>query len=234
MRKLLSAAATAVALLCAPALAQETPPPDAPPRDAPPAPDEAGGEATPPAEGQAAPAVPAPELPRNVLSTAPTNLLVGVYSLEYERVLTPTLAVYFSPAYLNNTETAPASGGSVTTHTTGYRGNLGARLYTEEKAPSGFFLAAQISYESSTGQATFVDASGGSAPSGNVQTFVYGAGAMLGYDILVGNRVQISLGFLATLQQRRTLISAVNGTPVSDDSAGAFTPAGRVNVGFAF
>jgi hypothetical protein len=228
MRKLLSAAACAVALLRTPAFAQETPP--APP-DAPPSEGQAPGQTQAPAKGEGEPA---PELPRNVISTAPTNLLIGVYSVEYERVLNKSLAVFVSPSYLSSTSTSRVSGGEVATATTGYRGNLGLRLYTDGKAPSGFFLAAQISYENSDGRSVFTQTGGGSTPSGTVKNLVYGGSAIIGFDILLANRVQLSIGFVATLRSHRSIISSVAGEVISDESTSGFEPAGRAHVGFAF
>jgi hypothetical protein len=246
MRKLLSAAAAAAALLCAPAFAQEAPPaaegqpapsasePPPPARGEEPAP-LVEGESPPPTEGQAAPRPVPEEPPKNVISTAPTNLLVGVYSVEYERVLSPNLAVFVSPSYLNNTASRKLqAGGQVETATAGFRGILGARLYTESRAPAGFFLGAQVLYDNTTGLSTFTDVNGTRFPSGITKTVVYGAGAMLGYDILLGRHVQISLGFIALLQQTRTIIAAADGTVDSDRSEASFVPAGRVNIGFAF
>jgi len=235
MRKLLSAAACAVALLRTPAFAQETPP--APPPRTPPAEGQVAAQTQ--APGQAQTQAPgqgelAPELPRNVISTAPTNLLIGVYSVEYERVLNKNLAVYVSPSYLSTTETARISGGEVTTATTGYRGNLGVRLYTEGKAPSGFFFAAQLSYENSDGKSVFTETSGASAPSGTEKNLVYGGSAIAGIDFLLANRVQLSVGFVATLRSHRRIAYSVTGQVIADGSSGAFEPAARANVGFAF
>jgi len=178
---------------------------------------------------------------QNILSTAPTNLLVGTYSIEYERAVAAALSVFLSPAYVTfsanlgqNLTTGLLEQGS----TVGYRLNGGARYYFSREAPTGFFVGVQLQYDNDVRSFTFVRGSDSALVGASSYHVVsWGVGIMAGYNVLLGNLFAISVGFGGGFQY--SLVQQTSGSGASTTEAGPAPGVDsfllpRLNFGFAF
>ncbi len=148
--------------------------------------------------------------PRNTVTVnVPANLF-GAYSIEYERVLSPSLSLFVEPTYF---AIRPTEGFSVGASGPGVV--VGLHYFLFGNAPSGLFLSPEV-------YATYIDSLGdaaGAAPG-------FGVGAVAGWTFIFFDFLDLSLGLGATAN---LLGYQPNGYP-----GFGIAPVLRANVGVAF
>lgn len=143
--------------------------------------------------------------PQSVVSTSVIQLFQGGINLQYERVVSPVMSFYVSPAI------------TLATGATGFGATAGIKKYFSPTAPEGFWFGGH-------GNFAYVSAGGGIA-SGTA----YGGGANVGYKYFLTDNfiIEGSLG-LAYIY----MSISVFGYPYA--AGGTFGTTGSIRVGYAF
>jgi Protein of unknown function (DUF3575) len=171
--------------------------------------------------------------PRRIVTIEYNPLLLIIRKFSANIVVAPIdhHALVLSPFYFS-TETAPIyvfdEAGTATQlpkqKFEGFGGELGYRYYFGERGPRGFFL----------GPSGILSAVKATAQNGSLTHFrTYGAAVDVGYQMLVADRVSLSLG--AGVQYTKTSQSIPNQQfPSNFNANGGLRPRFLVSLGFAF
>lgn len=164
------------------------------------------------------------QVPQNVLSFAPVSLLLSSVFLEYERALSPNLAVHFAPTFQWPTTTDRG----ITLRMLVLGAGVGASYFLFGGAPEGLWVGPQLSLDYFWGDAEIA----GSTARIPVNVLQFGGQAMLGYTWMFGASKNFVLSAGGGVAARLANLTVAGGA--GRESTTRVLPAVRINVGYAF
>ena len=129
-------------------------------------------------------------LPKNTVTLPPVGLAFGLYSFEYERVISPRLSFFVSP-FLERNSKVSTSPGDPHQHATEGGANGGIRYFFGGDAPRGFFIQPLLELRVAR---RFEDLPSTPTVEDDSTTYTASAGVMGGYTLLIARVVTLSLG----------------------------------------
>lgn len=160
--------------------------------------------------------------PQNTLTVNPLSLVVGMVSLEYERVTSENLSVFVAPSYWS----LGVGAGDDEFSFSAYGLGLGVRYFMTGMAPEGFWVAPSL--ELAFASAKYAGAEGSSVG--------YGVGGQFGYTWLIGDVFDISLGLGAAYSNNEVEVEYEEAGIASTraDGFSGVLPTLRFAIGAAF